>query len=120
MRWVPSAVKRPNHCAAIPFIAGHHPEGFFDFGTEICAFDGHVYVSVVAAKQMAEYMGWAPKARVNPLAARVAQLEADLAVAEEKNVELERFRESARHAMEQFGQKIPARKPGRPKTKETV
>lgn len=119
MRWVPSAVKRPNHCAAIPFIAGHHPEGFFDFGTEILAFDGHVYVSVVAAKQMAERMGWAPVG-VNPLERRVAELEAELAAAEAKNAELEKFRESARYAMEQFGKSIPARKPGRPKTKETV
>lgn len=120
MRWVPSAVKRPNHCAAIPYIAGHHPEGFFDFGTEILAFDGHVYVSVVAAKEMAQYMGWAPAGGVNPLEREVAQLKADLAAAEAKNVELEKFRESARHTLEQFGKSIPARKPGRPKTRETV
>lgn len=115
MRWVPSAVKRPNHCAAIPFVAGHHPEGFFDFGTEILAFDGHVYVSVVAAKQMAAYMGWAPVG-VNPLERRVAELEAELAAAKAEVGELEKFREAARHAMEQFGQKIPARKPARVKS----
>lgn len=60
MRWVPAAAVRPHRCACIPFIGSHDPGGFFDFNTEIAAFDGHVYVSVVAARQMAEYMGWQP------------------------------------------------------------
>lgn len=112
MRWVPAAVTRPHRCAFIPFIGSHHPEGFFDFGTEIMAFDGHAYCSVVAARQMAEAMGWAPAGGVNPLTAKVASLEAE-------NEQLRavlgaRERELAAVEVLKAGGFTQARKPGRP------
>lgn len=86
VRWVPAAVVRPHRCAFIPFLGSHHPRGFFDFGTEIMAFDGHAYCSVVAAEQMAAAMGWAPvgdklaaEAKVTDRDARIAELEAEVA-----------------------------------------
>lgn len=78
MRWVPAAVKRPNRCAFIPFVSSHDPRGFFDFGTEIMAFDGHAYCSVTAAEQMAQAMGWTPAGDAAAARARVAELEAEL------------------------------------------
>lgn len=107
MRWVPSAAVRPNHCACIPFVAGRHPEGFFDFGTEIMAFDGHVYVSVVAAKQMASAMGWGPVVKADDSALR-----SELENAKLELVQAGEFREAAEKVFESFGKKVPG-KPGR-------
>lgn len=61
MRWVPAPVVRPHQCICIPSIAGRHQRGFFDWEQEFNAIDGRVYVSVVAAEQMAWFMGWTPK-----------------------------------------------------------
>lgn len=113
MRWVPAAVKRPNRCSFIPFIASHHPKGFFDFGTEIMAFDGHAYCSVVAAEQMAAAMGWVPNGDVVAARAQVTAIEAQLeqvrAEADELRVQL-----AAVEVLKQ-GPFTQTRPPGRPK-----
>lgn len=61
MRWVSAPAVRPHQCVCIPSIAGRHQRGFFDWNTNFPVVDGRVYVSVVAAEQMAKFMGWTPK-----------------------------------------------------------
>jgi len=61
MRWVSAPVVRPHQCVCIPSISGRHQRGFFDWNTNFPVVDGRVYVSVVAAEQMAKFMGWTPK-----------------------------------------------------------
>ena len=58
MRFVETAVIRPNRCAVIPFIASNDDEGFIDTGSEMDGFEQHVYVSVKAVKEMARMIGW--------------------------------------------------------------
>lgn len=115
MRWVPAAVVRPHRCALIPFVGSHHPRGFFDYGTEMQAFDGHVYVSVVAAEQMARHLGWVAPGDVVNANRRVADLEARL---ERAHAEAETLREQlgAVRVLKNagFAQSNP---PGRPKKK---
>lgn len=113
IRWVPAAVIRPNKCAFIPFIGSHHPKGFFDFGTEIMAFDGHAYCSVVAAEQMAALMGWVPSADVMAARARVAEVEAELEAAREETAGVRR--ELAAVEVLKQGSFTQTRPPGRPK-----
>jgi hypothetical protein len=113
MRWVPAAAVRPNRCAFIPFIGSHHPRGFFDFGTEIMAFDGHAYCSVVAAEQMAAAMGWAPAGDSFALKQRVRELEDQVAQKADEMAALQ-AQVDAVHTLRQAGYE-PARKPGRPR-----
>lgn len=112
MRWLETAAVRPHRCACIPFIAGSQAEGFFDFGTEIQAFDGHVYVSVVAAKQMAEAMGWAPKGP-DQSAAKVEKLQAELDGVRDELAQAQAELEAV-HVLKRGGF-ASSRKPGRPK-----
>lgn len=122
MRWVPAAVVRPHRCACIPFIGSHDAGGFFDFNTEIAAFDGHVYVSVVAARQMAEYMGWVPRdqrdrekdalrGEIEALNAKAAELEGRVAAQSEEL--------AAVHVLKRGGFGSSA-KPGRPPKAKAV
>lgn len=60
MRLVPSAVVRPHHCAVYPHLGSNQREGYFDTGTQMNAIDPHVYVSVVAVKEMAAQLGYVP------------------------------------------------------------
>lgn len=112
MRWVQAAQARPHKCSFIPFIGGHHPEGFFDAGTEIMAFDGHVYCSVVAARQMAEMMGWAPAGDAN-LKAKVRELEDQVQQAKDETAALQTQLDAVQ-VLRQAGYEA-ARKPGRPR-----
>jgi len=113
IRWVPAAVIRPNRCAFIPFVGSHHPKGFFDFGTEIMAFDGHAYCSVVAAEQMAAAMGWAPAGDRLAAEAHVKALEADVEAAKAEADEL-RAQLAAVEVLKQ-GSFTQTRPPGRPR-----
>jgi hypothetical protein len=62
MRFVEKAVIRPARCAVFPHLpnGGNHPDGFLDTGSEMppSGFDQHVYVSVVAVREMATKIGW--------------------------------------------------------------
>lgn len=78
MRWVPAAVKRPHQCACIPFVGSHDPAGFFDFGTDMPVMDGHVYVSVIAAQQMAAALGWVSGGDALELQREIEKLRAQL------------------------------------------
>ena len=117
MRWVEVAAVRPHHCAHIPFLGTNHPKGYFDWGTELWGGD-HAYCSVVAAEEMARFLGWVPpdvvrhhEQTVIGLQERIGELEACLA-------EAERFREAAEYTLNQFGATVK-KKPGR-KPKEAV
>jgi len=59
VRFVERAEIRPSRCAVLPQIPGNHPRGFLDTGSEMLGgLDNHVYVSVVAAEEMARKLGW--------------------------------------------------------------
>ena len=84
MRFVERAEIKPSRCAAIPFIGNDHPEGFIDTGSELAGFDNHVYVSVVAVKQMNKIIGGLSReeaaalhAEIEGLKREVERLEAD-------------------------------------------
>lgn len=69
----------------LPQIGQFHAEGFIDTGSEIesSAKDSHVYVSVVAVRELAKLIGWVDPAELaqerDDLAARVEALEGELA-----------------------------------------
>lgn len=117
MRHVPVAAVRPHRCACIPFIGSHDAGGFFDFGTEIAAFDGHVYVSVVAAGLMAEAMGWVPAGDIareregfkEQTAVQVARIDALEAERDELQGRID-----AIHVLKMHGA-VEGAKPGRPR-----
>ncbi len=84
MRFVERAVTSPGHCAVFPHMGGDHREGYLDTGSELKnggdgRWDQHVYVSVVAVREMAAMVGM-----VDP-----ADLVAELAAVRAANVELE-------------------------------
>lgn len=112
LRWVQAAQARPHRCSFIPFIGGHQAKGFFDFGTEIMAFDGHAYCSVVAAEQMAAAMGWAPAGDAANLKAKVVELELAVAQARDETAALQAQLDAV-HVLKQAGYQ-PSRKVGRP------
>lgn len=80
LRFVQSAVCRPNKCAAIPFIGQSHPKGFIDTGTTY--WGERVYLSVVAVEEMARMIGWSAPAeqrrqgnQMDEMARRIVLLE---------------------------------------------
>lgn len=122
MRLVPSALTSPSRCAALPYIGRDHPLGYFDTGSELPGrgdqYDSHVYISVVAAQEMARMLDWAPPEDV-------AELKQALAASLLRVEELERERDEAL-AFKQAVDTIESadfrarKKSGRPKTKEPV
>lgn len=113
MRFVQRAEIRPGRCAVLPQIGGDHPLGFFDCG-EMPGFDNRVFVSVVAAEEMARKLGWTPPVERQELEARVAALEGEVDRLGEEVREADRFAEAAEYTLGKFGEKV-RRKPGRPK-----
>ena len=81
MRWVPRAVQRPHRCAFYPTLGSAQTRGYFKADGAFRDFDGTVYVSVVAAEQMAKMMGMVPKHQV-------AALDRELKAQQEVNAEL--------------------------------
>lgn len=117
MRLVPTADIKPGRCAVLPQVGGQHPEGYIDTGSEMLGggdgrFDQHVYVSVVAARELAGVIGWIDPSTLEVLVAeqaqRIAALDAELT---EANRQLD-----AIDALESAGyrsRKKPGRKPAR-------
>jgi hypothetical protein len=117
MRFVQRAVTKPMHCAVLPFIGQTHERGFIDTGSELPGFDNHVYISVVAAEEMARMVGFIPgkertrvQAELDQALARVTELERDLSEAE-RHLEAVDLLESRGFTAR--------KKPGRPKREET-
>lgn len=87
MRWVQSAVTAPNKCAVLPYIGRDHDLGFIDTGSELPGrgdrWDSHVYVSVVAARELANFIGYHSPETVQAMQETVqeAQAERDAALA---------------------------------------
>ena len=118
MRFVERALTKPSRCAVLPSIPGTHPAGFIDTGSELPGkgdqWDCHVYVSLVALREMNKVMGWDPEA-VPTLQARIRELEHELTAEQNRNTELEAVLDSI-DVLE--GADFRARrKTGRPKTK---
>lgn len=92
MRWVPEAVTRPMRCAVIPSVAGRHPDGFIDTGSELPGkgdqFDEHVYVSVVACRELARLIGWYSPDDMSEVLGICAELREELAQAKAEATEL--------------------------------
>lgn len=118
MRRVDRALTFPSRCAVIPFIGQTHDEGFIDTGSEIpsSATDSHVYVSVVAVREMAALIGWSSGEDVAALAARVQELEAQVVALEGEVAEADKL-VKAIDALESEGFRA-RKKPGRPRKSE--
>lgn len=113
MRLVERAATRPMRCAVLPQIGQNHERGFIDTGSEMPGFDNHVYVSVVAAEQMARMVGWVPGRDLKAVEAERDEALADLAAVREELASAERHLEAV-DLLESRG--FTARKkPGRPK-----
>lgn len=116
MRWVESAPVRPQRCAALPYIGNSNSQyGFIDTGAELPGFDNHVYVSVVAVREMAKLIGWDDPSLWKPglerSQARVAELEQQVAELQEQLAAVQVLKSAGYTA---------ARKPGRPPKAKAV
>lgn len=73
-------------CAVLPQIGGRHPDGFIDTGSELPGrgdqWDEHVYVSVVAVREMARLIGWYPPEHVTDLEQRLVGMADKLSMVE--------------------------------------
>lgn len=86
MQWVPKALTKPMRCAVLPQIGPNHPDGYIDTGSELPGrgdrWDDHVYVSVVALREMLKVVDWPLPEEHEALERRVAELEDKLAMVE--------------------------------------
>ncbi len=125
MRWVETATIAPHRCAVIPYIGSNSDQGFIDSGSEMDGFDQHVYISVVAVKEMARLIGLPSKeeynrivAEANSLARQYDELSDELDAAKQEldaidTLESSDYREFKR-------KKRTGRPPGRPRNEEMV
>lgn len=114
MRFVEQAAIRPSRCAVFPHIPGNHRDGFIDSGSELLssAHDNHVYVSVVAVREMARMIGWLDPDAKRDLENRVAVLERENHRLEDEVIQLNREFEAI-DLLESAGY-TARKKPGRP------
>lgn len=81
MRHVDRALTTPSRCAVLPSIGSSHELGFIDTGSELPgkgdAFDCHVYVSVVALREMMRVEGYPMPEDVQALSDRLDELETE-------------------------------------------
>lgn len=112
MREVERPVKRPMHCAAIPYI-GQSNRGtrWVDTGSELPGgFDNHVYLSDAAVREAMSALGW-------PLPNEFRQVKAERDTEMSRNAQLEaevtdlRRQLEAVHVLKQAGYQ-PSKKPG--------
>jgi hypothetical protein len=119
-RWVDQAVGRPHRCAIFPQIGNGMGHSFIDTGQRLDLED--IYISDVAAEQIAEFRGWvrpehlhAERQRVQALEAQVEELGAKLAEAEERWSHVDGL---ARHGLGL--KKVSGRKPKQKETSDAV
>lgn len=115
MRFVEKAEIRPGRCAVIPTIPGNHVDGFFDTGSEMPGFDNHIYVSLVAVREMARKLNWVSPETYQEALDQVAALERQIKDLEADLLEADKFA-SAVDVLESRDFRA-RKKPGRPKTK---
>lgn len=125
MRFVEQALTKPSRCAVLPSIPGTHPEGFIDTGSELPGkgdqWDCHVYVSVVALRELNRVMGWHPE-QVEVLEARVAELEHQLTETENRLTEADAVLDSidALESRDFRARRKTGRPPAKKKTEEVA
>jgi hypothetical protein len=117
LRFVEKALRVPHHCAVIPHMGGAHRDGYVDTGVELAGFDNHVYVSVVAVREILRELKW-PQPEDHAEALRtIDALQHQVVQLEDQVREADRFAEAAEYTLGRFGTKVQ-RKPGRPKTQK--
>lgn len=112
MRLVSEAKTRPMGCAVLPHLGPQHPEGFIDTGSEMPGFDNHVYVSVVAVRQMCALLGFPTPVEHEAVVGELERTRLELEQARSELAEADRFQESI-VGMSQHGFEVRRRK-GRP------
>lgn len=90
IRYVRTCAIRPHRCALLPQLGASHPDGYFDFHTELPGGD-HVYVSVVAARHMAAAMGLVQPQEAAAAKRRLEVATGEVIAAHERIEELERI-----------------------------
>lgn len=114
MRIVERPVKRPMHCAAVPYIGqSNRSVRWVDTGSELPGgFDNHVYLSDAAVREAMQALKWPLPGEFREVKADRDRLRAELDAA---NAELRELREqiAAVQVLKQAGYQ-QARKPGRP------
>lgn len=94
MRFCEKAPIRPHHCAVIPHLGANHPDGYIDSGNEITAIDPHIYVSVVAVREMARVIGDPSREEHADALARIERLEQELEATKNALAEADRLVEA--------------------------
>jgi hypothetical protein len=114
-RFVEQPVIKPNQCAVYPQLGHQHEKGYIDTGNEL-PWDSHVYVSVHAVEELAQFIGLPTKEQLDGLT-ELAETQAQQIEEQARELqELREFERSARYTVESMGQRI-RRKPG-PRKKE--
>lgn len=111
MRWVDHPRLFPGRCAVMPQVPANHPDGFIDTGNRLQSGD-HVYVSVVAARIMAEALGYKRAGDTAGQAAEITRLKGQLDQAQAKIEEQDEQLEAV-HVLKRGGF-ATSKKPGRP------
>jgi hypothetical protein len=114
MREVDRPVKRPMHCAALPYVGqSNRGERWVDTGSELPGgFDNHVYLSGSAVRAAMDALGWPTPGEFREMRAERDLLAEQLAQAQEELAELRKLRDGI-DVIESAGFRA-RRKPGRP------
>ena len=114
MRIVHKLPARPHCCAVYPHLGSQQIEGYIETGTTLPEIDPEIYVSVVAARAMAELIGWVPGDRLLTETQKVDEANQRVRELEAENAELHRRFESI-DVLASAGY-VARKKPGRPPT----
>ena len=94
MRIVKEAARIPHHCVVYPHLGAKQVEGYVDTGNDLTCIDPHIYLSVVAVREMAKLIGLPDAQEHEAAVARVEQLERDLDEARSALAEADRLIEA--------------------------
>jgi hypothetical protein len=119
MRVVDRPVKRPMHCAALPYVGqSNRNVRWIDTGSELPGgFDNHVYLSDAAVREAMAALKWPTPGEFREMRSDRDRLAEQLDAARAELVELRRHRDAVNVLRDQGYQ--ASRKPGRP-AKEAV
>lgn len=115
MREVARPVKRPMHCAAVPYVGqSSRNVRWVDTGSELPGgFDNHVYLSDAGVREAMRALRYPLPGEFREVKADRDRLAAELEKAHAEVAELRRFRDAV-HTLRDQGYQS-ARRPGRPK-----